>query len=175
MSLYLAARVLSAYSFCRSFARASLSLNCCCQYGSVARYLQNSTWGSLSRSFLPISSSAGDIPVTVCGVTLYWNRKSWRAFRQSLASSREIRTIFKRVSLQRSTSPLLCGHYGTHFLCSIPRYSKKASNSFNSNGGPSSLRTVPGNPCVLKIASIDLITCWASVFFRRIASIQRER
>ena len=83
MSLYLAPRVLSAYSLCRSFERASLPLSYCCQYPSVTCSPENSTLGRLSHNFLPINSSAGDVPVTVCGVTRYWNRKSWNAFRQS--------------------------------------------------------------------------------------------
>ena len=70
MLLYLAALVLSAHSLCRSFARASPSLSCC-QNASVARSLRSSTRGGLRRSFLHISSSVGDIPVIVCGVTLY--------------------------------------------------------------------------------------------------------
>ena len=69
---------------------------------------------------------------------------------------------------------------GTHLnrrevVMSIPRYSKKPLNSLDANGCPLSLRTVSGRPCVEKMASIPFIMCCASVFFRTMASIQREK
>ena len=61
-----------------------ISYSFCCQYPSVTCSPENSTLGSLSRKFLPINSSAGEMPVIVCWVTRYWNRKSWTAFRRYL-------------------------------------------------------------------------------------------
>ena len=144
------------------------------KYASVVRSLENSTRGSLSRSFLPIRSSAGDAPVTVRGVTLYWKRKFSSAFLKSFPSRRAMRTIFRIVSFAAFHFSVALWPIGYTLLVAYPRYSRKPSNSFDANGGPLSLRRASGNPCVLKIASILLITFCASFFFRRMASSQRE-
>ena len=77
ISLYCADRFLSAYSFCRSFPRASLSRRGCCQWASVILSLRMVTLGSLSLRRRPIRSSAGH-PVSPrhcvkCGLTLEEN------------------------------------------------------------------------------------------------------
>ena len=58
----------SAYSFCLSLYRASLSLSSCCHSASVALFLGIVSLGSLSRSFLRIRNLAGDKPVVEWGV-----------------------------------------------------------------------------------------------------------
>ena len=65
---------------------------------------------------------------------------------------------------------MLCGQYGVPFLWVILRYSKKPSNRAEENGGPWSERTIKGKPCVWNMSSIALVTCTASVFFKKITS-----
>ena len=70
MSLYSVECLLSAYSFCLSFARTFFSQRSCCQWASVILSFGIITLGSLSLSRLPFNSSAGGNPVTGCGVVV---------------------------------------------------------------------------------------------------------
>lgn len=61
ISLYCADRLRSAYSFSRSFPRASLSRRSCSQWPSMILFLRMVTIGSLSLRGRPMKSSAGTI------------------------------------------------------------------------------------------------------------------
>lgn len=107
--LWSADRFTSAYSFCLSLFLASLSLNNCCHSASVARSLGTVKRRSLSRNVRPIRSLAGEGPVVVWGVVLWWKRKFSKAVFQFEPSRLAMRMVLRIVWLHLSTSSLLWG------------------------------------------------------------------
>ena len=149
---------LSAYHFLISFPFQSFSAIRSC-IGLRAGFL-----GVSSRPmfiFLPVQASKGDIFVVLWEVALYCLRK-WGNWVFQLNSSTVVTRIYLfRVRTKRSASPFASGHKGVILLCLKPDWVAKSLKSCPWNGGPLSVLTMVGYPCLAKIILRRVMTTFA--------------
>ena len=113
-------------------------------------------FGLVGRSVLvrrPISSCAGDIPISSIGVFRRSKKARFGSFLSSLAFFR----MFLMVWTVRSASPLGCGYLGNEVVCLNSYSLAKLANSALLNCGPLSLMTSSGMPCLAKLGFRCLI------------------
>ena len=93
---------------------------------------------------LPSINSAGDLPVVLCGVSLYINN-SLESFCSNVPSVSFLKLCLK-VCTARSTIPFDDGWYGVTRMWWIPFTQQYDQNSSEENCGPLSETKVSGSP-----------------------------